>query len=114
MEIHKLVKTIFPVLFLSFFLSPYLQLFFVTIMQEQELKGLSIICMYVYTLESPQTCKKKLPQISMSVTVTMVVVSRHALTKMEATDAPVNLDIQEMVLTVQVIFFVWLYFFDML
>ena len=50
----------------------------------------------------------------MSVIVTTVDVSRHASTKMEATGAPVNLDIQEMVLTVQVIFFVWLYFFDML
>ena len=49
----------------------------------------------------------------MSVIVTMVAVNRHASTKMEATDAPVNLDIQKMALiTAQVIsldicVFVW-------
>ena len=52
-----------------------------------------------------------LRQISMSVTVTMVAVKRHASMKMEAIDAPVNLDIPKMVfITVQVIFFGWLLF----
>ena len=47
----------------------------------------------------------------MSVTVTTVVVTRHASMKMEATDAPVNLDIKKMVfMAVQVIFFGWLLF----
>ena len=48
-----------------------------------------------------------LPQISMNVTVTMVIVNRHASMKMEATPAPVELDIHKMVFMVaQVIFFV--------
>ena len=46
-----------------------------------------------------------LPQTSMSVTVTMVVVTRHATTMMEATPAPVELDIPKVdLMDAQVIF----------